>query len=234
MTELIDTFRSALLGNARPVWVRPPRVPSTAETLTIFLDGEFYRDRVGAPATLDALQTAIADSWFVYVSSHSIEARWLECPCYAPFASAIVDELLPWLTQLHPAISQVRHRVLVGLSYTGLAAAYIARQYPGIFHRVISQSGSFWWNDCWLPRQFENQPPLPTQFYLEVGTKETATHIQHRADVLQVASQIEGVRRCRDALHATGHKVTYREFIGGHDFAAWHQTLPTALRWALA
>jgi enterochelin esterase-like enzyme len=75
--------------------------------------------------------------------------------------------------------------------------------------------------------------PVPTDFYLDVGTEEVAESVRHRADVLQVVSQIEGVRRFRDVLRLRGNSVRYVEFEGGHDFIAWRQTLPEALRWAL-
>ncbi|MBI5381155.1 MAG: hypothetical protein HZA31_04580 [Opitutae bacterium] len=161
MTEIIETFRSINLQNERPIWIRPPKMRAAAENLTIFLDGELYRDRVDAPSVIDALHGEIADSWFVFVSMGSVEARWLECPCHPPFAKFIVEELLPWLELRYPEIKAIRARVLVGLSYTGLAAAFIARQYPAIFQRVISQSGSFWWNDCWLTEQYRTQPRIP-------------------------------------------------------------------------
>ena len=74
---------------------------------------------------------------------------------------------------------------------------------------------------------------VPTDFYLDVGTEELAENVRHREDVLQVVSQIEGVHRFRDVLRLKGHSVRYVEFDGGHDFTAWRQTLPEALRWAL-
>lgn len=234
MIENAHTLKSTHLQNERTIWIRQPLAPAGAGTLTLFLDGEFYRERVGAPAVLDALQGEIADSWVVFVSMASPEARWVACPCHAPFARFLVEELLVWLETLHPEIGRVQQRVLVGLSYTGLAAAFVAGQYPGVFQKVISQSGSFWWNDCWLVEQFRAQPAIPTEFYLDVGSREVDEQVRHREDVLQIVSQVEGVRRFRDVLCSTGHTVRYREFEGGHDFAAWRQTLPDALRWALS
>jgi enterochelin esterase-like enzyme len=75
---------------------------------------------------------------------------------------------------------------------------------------------------------------MPTAFHLEVGSRETAVIVQHKEDVLQKISQIEGVRRFRADLEQTGHTVHCSEFLGAHDSAAWRQTLPAALRWALA
>jgi len=233
MNETVAKLKSVYLGNERSIWVRSPTSPN-ADTLTVFLDGELYRDRVGAAAILDALQGAITDSWFVFVSMESVEARWRECPCHPPFARFIVEELLPWLEIRYTGIRAVRHRVLAGLSYTGLAATFVAWEYPGAFQRVISQSGSYWWNDCWLVKHLEASPQRrPTEFYLDVGTRELQTNVRHREDVLQVVSQIEGVRRMRDALRQHGLSVEYAEFDGAHEFGAWARTLPGALRWAL-
>lgn len=233
MSEIIARLKSRYLDNERLIWVRPPRDRSSANHISIFLDGELYRDRVGANSVIDSLQGNIADSWFVFVSMESVEVRWLECPCYPPFARFVVNELLPWLSTQHKQLRLVRNRTLIGLSYTGLAAAFVAKECPGIFQRVISQSGSFWWNDCWLSEQYRLSARVPTEFYLDVGTHELAENVRHRDDVLQVLSQIEGVRRFRDALRLKGYSVRYVEFDGGHDFNAWRETLPAALRWAL-
>lgn len=75
--------------------------------------------------------------------------------------------------------------------------------------------------------------PHPTDFYLDIGTREVQENVRHREDVLQVMSQLEGVRRFRDVLRSKGYAVNYTEYDGGHDFAEWKLTLPHALRWAL-
>jgi enterochelin esterase family protein len=233
VNEVIARLKSVHLQNERLIWLRPPRERSSAEHVSIFLDGELYRDRVGANSVIDGLQGDIADSWFVFISMESVEARWLECPCHQPFARFVAHELLAWLSTQHQELRLVRRRTLIGLSYTGLAAAFVAKEFPGIFQRVISQSGSFWWNDCWLSEQYRLGTRLPTDFYLDVGTEELAENVRHREDVLQLVSQIEGVRRFRDVLRLRGHSVRYVEFDGGHEFTAWRKTLPQALRWSL-
>lgn len=230
MHETTEKFKSVHLGNERTVWIREPKTPATADRLTVFLDAELYRERVGAQAVIDDLQDEIADSWFVFVSMESVEARWRECPCHPPFARFIVEELMPWLALRMPS---VRERTLVGLSYTGLAAAFVAGEYPGVFQKIVSQSGSFWWNDCWLVERFRGRLRVPTEFYLDVGTREIQENVRHREDVLQVVSQIEGVRRFRDVLLERGCGVKYVEFDGGHSCDAWQQALPGALKWAL-
>jgi len=236
MKETVEKLSSVYLANERTIWICEPENPSTACSLTVFLDGEFYRDYVGAVTVIAELraQHQIADSWFVFVSMESMDARWRECPCHPPFAQFIGDELLPWLGRRHAAIRTVQERILVGLSYSGLAAAFIAKEAPGVFQKVISQSGSYWSENCQLIEQYRRLPQrLPTEFYLEVGSLETQENVRHREDVLQIVSQIAGVQRFRDVLLRQEYSVKYSEFDGGHDFAAWKKSLPAALTWAL-
>ncbi len=236
MAETLRSLKSIHLSNERSIWIREPAEPTEAPNLAVLLDAELYRDCVGATVILDALEKsrAIANTLVVFVSHGGADARWTECPCHPPFAVFVTEELMPWLEGLHPPVKRARERILIGLSYTGLAAAYVSFAAPGTFTKVIAQSGSFWSNDCWLAAEFRRTwKRITTEYYLDVGIAETAENVQHRPDVLQVVSQIEGVRRFRDALEETGCKVTYREFEGGHDAASWARTLPDALRWAL-
>ena len=236
MRETTHTIKSAYLGNERRVWIREPENILTASHLVVFLDGELYRDWVEANGVINKLLSnrEIADAWFVFVSMESVESRWRECPCYAPFAGFIVEELLPWLERRHPEITAAQQRTLAGLSYTGLAAAFVAKEFPGVFQKIISQSGSFWSNNCSLIDEFAGmERHASTAFYLDVGSQETQENVRHREDVLQVVSQIEAVSRFRDVLLEKGYSVKYTEFEGGHEFPAWRRTLPEALIWVL-
>jgi enterochelin esterase family protein len=133
MKETIHGFKSAHLGNERILWVREPQEEAKPCHLVIFLDAELYRERVGAVSLIDELEaaSAIANAFYVFVSMESVDARWRECPCFPPFADCINGELLPWLEERHPAIKAAQECVLVGLSYTGLAAAYVGLRYDG-------------------------------------------------------------------------------------------------------
>jgi enterochelin esterase-like enzyme len=234
MKETQHTLKSIHLANERAVWVREPKRRAT--NVMVFLDAELYRDRVGATSIIDALDSKddIDSSLFVFVSMESVASRWVECPCYSPFAHFIEEEFFPWLERAYPVALEAQERVIAGLSYTGLAAAYVSMMNPSRFTKVIAQSGSFWSNDCWIIKYFEKLYPKPkTEFYLDVGFQETQDNVLHKEDVLQTVSQIEAVRRFRDALLRHGYKPRYVEFDGGHDFPGWSLTLPDALRWAL-
>ena len=234
MKETQHTLKSIHLANERAVWVREPAHRAT--NVTVFLDAELYRDRVGATSIIDALNSKgdIDNSLFVFVSMESAASRWVECPCYSPFAQFIEEEFFPWLEGAYPGAREAQECVVVGLSYTGLAAAYVSMMNPSRFTKVIAQSGSFWSNDCWIIEYFEKLDTKPkAEFYLDVGLQETQYDVLHKEDVFQAVSQIEAVKRFRDALLRHGYQPRYVEFDGGHDCTAWSLTLPDALRWAL-
>jgi enterochelin esterase-like enzyme len=234
MKETVFQLNSSYLQNERSIWICEPESVSDATELVVFLDGERYRDRVGALSVIEELRGQMADSWFVFVSEESPEARWRECPCYPPFAGFVGEELLTWLGSGYIEVNRIKRRVLAGLSYTGLAAAFVVKEYPLSFQRIISQSGSFWWSDCWLVEEFRRLGrKIPVEFWLDVGTQEVRENVRHRDDVIQIVSQIEGVRRFRDALLAQGYAVHYKEFDGDHDYASWNRSLVAALKWAV-
>ncbi|MFT3782988.1 MAG: alpha/beta hydrolase-fold protein [Nibricoccus sp.] len=234
MNETEHRITSAHLANERTLWILAPE--ATPTHLAIFLDGEYYRERVEAPAVIEELRgrREIGETLFVFVSMESVDARWKECPCYAPFARFVDEELLPWLELKYPSVRAVKERVMAGLSYTGLAASSVALTTRGRFTKVVAQSGSFWWNDSWITKRVEESGvPLATEFYLSVGDRENQTNIQHKQDVFQAISQIDGVKNFRDALVKRGANVKYVETDGLHEFSAWRKALPDALRWAL-
>lgn len=236
MSESRHRLPSAHLDNERDIWVRLPAAGTTAEVLLVFLDAELYRERVGSPAIVDSLEASghIPPAIVVHVSHASTEARWLECPCHPPFAAFVIDELMPWLARQHPEVARCTERVLIGLSYTGLAASFVALQPSSPFTSVISQSGSYWSDDEWLTREYASRPPTrPVRHHVEVGRRETQTQVRHKEDVLQVASQRDAVHRFRDTLERCGYVVNFHEFDGGHEFDWWRRTLPDALCWAM-
>ena len=234
MLETQYRLTSLHLRNERSIWIHEPE--ELKPVVTVFLDAELYRERVGAVSVIDGLlaRNDIESSLFVFVSMESVASRWVECECNVSFARFIDEELFPWIEEKYPVFCDARESVIVGLSYTGLAAVHAAMMAPHRFTKVIAQSGSFWWNDCWITRRFDQLEPKPkAQFYLDVGSLELAENVRHKEDVLQVVSQIEGVKRFCDVLHKYGYRPLYSEFLGGHDSASWRRALPDALRWAL-
>ncbi len=219
----------------RQVWVIPPQRPAGARHAVIFLDGEFYLDRVQGPRASAQVQasSSVAPFWQIYVSHRSLAARWLECPCVSEFSQLLAERLWPAVLHHHPEAVSALHHTLIGLSFTGLSAVYSAGEYPSRWQAVVAQSGSFWWQEAWLPQVWDTRfGTVRTRFGLEVGDKETSFPVAHRPECVQTMSQIEGVERMAAALRKTGHEVRSSRFAGGHDFRAWADTLPAWLEWA--
>lgn len=237
MPEIHHTLKSSILGNERSIWARVPEKTKAKLNLLIILDAELYRNRVQAPGILEELfdNGTLSDILVVYVSYANMDTRWIECPCYPPFASFIAHEVQPWIESNYPSVIGARERVIAGLSYTGLAASFVALSHDGLFTKVISQSGSYWSNDCWLSNQLDHiKLKNPPAFFLDVGDKETQEYVWHKEDVIQTKSQVAGVEHFREKLLKNGYAVRYDTFPGGHSAEAWATSLPNALRWAFS
>ena len=130
MRETVLQLNSSYLQNERSIWICES--VSGASDLVVFLDAEIYRDRMDALSVIEELRGQVADSWYVFVSHQSWETRWRECPCYPPFARFIGEELLTWLASGYIDFNRIKRRVLAGLSYTGLAAAFVAKDSGGV------------------------------------------------------------------------------------------------------
>ena len=237
MLETEYTLHSELLGNRRSLWVRVPQNAASRLDLLIILDAELYRNRVNSPQILDTLskESFLSKVLVVHVSTVNMETRFVECPCHPPFAKFVAQELIPWIHTNYPATAKAKRRVIAGLSYTGLAASYAALFNDGLFTHVISQSGSYWSNDCWLANEVENlELKAPPDFFLDVGDRETQTDVWHREGLVQAISQIEGVTRFRDALAKNGYNFRFDIFPGNHSAEDWAKSFPKALKWAFS
>ena len=225
-------FHSDLLANQRPVWIyRPPRY-STGKTypLLIFMDGESYTSLVPVPTILDNLiaAKAIPPVIAVLVGNGSGDARETEMNCNRSWSDSLVKELLPWLKTDQGVSFAPASILVIGDSLAGLAAACAAHDYPKVFGKVISQSGSYYRAPAgeepeWLARHLATEAPIPVQFYLEIGLLETAP-IPNRDPSMLTAN-----RHLRDVLLAKSNHVRYVEHFSGHEHVSWRANLPEAL-----
>jgi enterochelin esterase family protein len=152
-----------------------------------------------------------------------------ELICKPEFGNYIANEVIPWFRSSFPITANPAQTIIMGSSYGGLAAAYIAFTYPGIFGKVFSQTGWFRWrpeNDPkhhWLARQLAAVPKVPVRFWLQVGNLEVA-QMSDRGPT-QLASNLH----FRDTLQARGYFVSYQEYSGGHDSSSLEYPLAQTL-----
>lgn len=217
---------------SKRVWLLDP--PSgDPDHIAVFLDGEFYVNRMNGPSIIHDLQCRgdIPRIACAFVSHVDGAARHRDLTCSSDYADFVAGELMQWMHQRHPTVSAADHFV-GGASLSGLAAAFIALSYPQVFTRCLCHSGSFWWNDEWLTAQLQYMPNSQTRFWLSVGDQETATGVSHPPSGLrQEGSQIAACTRFAEALAARRNPVHHRIYSGGHDFGPWKDELPDALRW---
>ena len=95
----LSTIHSRHLCNEMRVWPQPPPVNVSADALCILLGGEYYVERMDAPAVIDELQRSqiVPPFAVAYVSHVDGQTRWKESRCNEHFARFVADELTPWV-----------------------------------------------------------------------------------------------------------------------------------------
>ena len=227
-------LKSEILKNERRAWVYTP--PGYARDgkpygLIVMFDGPLYTLLVPTPTILDNLlaKSKLPPMVAVILDNPTVRSRETEFACYEPYAEFIAKEVIPWVRTNYNVTTDPSQTVVSGISFGGLAAAFIGFNHPEIFGNVISQSGSFWWRPDsdnepeWLTRQFVNSKKLPLRFYLGVGLLEVGPTPHGAPDMVAVN------RHMRDVLRAKGYEVEYSECNCGHDYLNWRGVLPEAL-----
>lgn len=227
-------LKSEILKNERRVRVYTP--PGYARDgkpygLIVMFDGSMYTLLIPTPTILDNLlaKSKLPPMVAVILDNPTLHSRETEFACYEPYAEFIAREVIPWVRANYNVTSDPDQAVVSGVSFGGLAAAFIGFKHPEIFGNVISQSGSFWWKPDsenepeWLTRQFVGGKKLPLRFFLNVGLFERGPTPHGGPDMVSVN------RHMRDVLRAKGYEVEYRECNCGHDFLNWRGMLPDAL-----
>ena len=224
-----ETFQSRILGAEYSLSIYTPAAYEKDDTrcwLMIAFDGGFNMMDV----TLDNLLAAgkIPRMVVVGVRNISSQSRQRDLNCSEEFAGFVATELAPWARRVYRVYADPAHTIVGGTSLGGKMAAYCGLKHSDVFGKVLSQSGSFltaarqesptplWDGEApgLLTAQFLRSPRLPLEFYMDVGRYETTLPFSHLLET----------RRFRDVLEAKGYRVTYAEFVGGHNEVCWRGT----------
>ncbi len=225
-------IHSALLDKPRKLWVQPAPAAQAVDCL-IFLDAEFYIERVQAPAIVAGLQKAgdLPPVTSIYLSHADIMARASDFTCNPAFASFVATDLCRWIEQ---RVGRFERFFLCGLSLSALAATFAALQHPTRFCGVLSQSPSAWWHDEWLANALTPGKRSGSRVWISVGDQETDENVMHSpVGLYQKASQLDSVSRLAGKLEGLFGEVHHIEFSGGHATACWAEELPRALPWLM-
>jgi len=223
---------SELLKGNRKIWVQPASAGQASDCL-IFLDAEYYIEKVQAPATIAHLQKAgdLPPLTSIYLSHLDIMARARDFTCDEAFALFLATDLCRWIKQ---TIGSFERFFLCGLSLSGLAAVFTALRYPDTFCGILAQSPSAWWDDEKLANSLPYDKRKGSRIWISVGDQETSENIMHSpVELFQRASQRDSVRRLAAKLEGLCSEVHSTEFSGGHTMACWAEELPYALSWLI-
>ena len=106
---------------------------------------------------------------------------------------------------------------VLGASMGGLMSLYTALRMPGMFGRVLSQSGAFHIGSyvTGVVDLVQHLPVQPLRIWMDVGRYEWL---------------LQSNREMHTLLRSRGYDVTYNEYNGGHAYVAWRDDLVQGLQ----
>ena len=203
--------------------------PTGRYPLLIVHDGGDYLDYSSMQVVLDNLihRLEIAE---IVVAFTNPQDRLVEYADHEPHARYIAEELVPWLETEFPLVATPGGRGLMGASFGAVASFAAARRHPGMFGRLLLQSGSFAFTDIGesergplfdpieaMVNAFRADPePFSERVFVSCGTYESLIY-ENRSLV--------------PVLQSTGMEVRYVEARDGHNWENWRDRLRDGLSW---
>lgn len=197
--------------------------------LLIVHDGSDYLRFSGLKTVLDNLIHRLEVAPMIVALTDS-GARLREYADDRAHARYLAEELVPFLEKELPLRAEPEARGLMGASFGAVATLACAWRYPGLFGRLLLQSGSFAFTDIGKHRRgpafdpvvefvnaFRENPGRPSeQVFLSCGTYESLIY-ENRSMV--------------PFLQETGMTVRYVEARDGHNWENWRDRLREGLSW---
>ncbi len=247
-------------GYVRPIWTFPDqharsgslevaRVPSKAfgesRDIQVYLPARFRRNRrypllvvhdgidylryADLKAVLDNLIQALEIPELVVALTESPD-RLREYAGDDRHANFIAQDLLPFMASNYPLADDPRSRGLLGASFGGVAALHSAWRHPGVFGRLLLQSGSFAFSDFGRHQrsavfdpvvkfinEFRETPGCPAdRIYMSCGIYESLIY-ENRSLVPR--------------LQQAGCEVQFEEARDAHNWENWRDRLRNGLSW---
>ena len=195
-------------------------------------DAFLYLHRIEAPVILDQLIAAekIKPMIAVFFGTYRTSRRIL-LPLNFDFKDEFIHDVLDLVSKNYHVSHSPEENLIGGMSYGGLAGAFIAFYHPEIFGKVISQSGSFWrgieLNNIhnqeirkdWLIEKFLSEEKKELKLFLDWGLQENWV--------------LGSNRRMVRALDEKGYDYRFVEFNGWHDWANTRKTFAGGLMYLL-
>ena len=230
--QLVDVVlpRTPFGGSRTMTIYLPARYRKTRRyPLLVVHDGGDYLRFANLKTVLDNLIHRLEVAPLIVALTHP-KNRMVEYPNQAQHADFIVNHVLPFMEKRFPVYGRPDQRCLMGASFGGVASLSVAWRHPGVFGKLLLQSGSFAFTDIGDSKRgpafdrvvefvndFRENPGRPAdKVYLSCGTYESLIY-ENRSMV--------------PFLQSNGLEVRYDEARDGHNWENWRDRLQTGLSW---
>jgi enterochelin esterase-like enzyme len=232
-------IESKAWGAPRPIDVYLPAEykPHKKYPLLLCHDGDDYRKFAGIRKVLDNLIHRHEVAPLIVAFTSGSVHRNSEYNANPRQAQFLVEELLPTIQERYPVSDDPSMRGVMGASFGAVSSLFAAWQYPGLFGRLLLQSGSFAFTDIgrhdrgplWDPvvafvNAFRQDPGRikakgsdgETRLFVSCGTFESLIYYN---------------RSLQPLLRDAGLAVRYVESQDGHNWINWRDRLRDGLTW---
>jgi enterochelin esterase family protein len=193
-------------------------------------DGSDFLNYTGMKTVLDNLIHRLEIPELVVAFSDSPD-RLREYAADEGHANYITNDLLPYMNGKFPLIDEPRARCLLGASFGAVASFSTAVRHPGIWGRLLLQSGSFAFTD--IGRRNRRGPLFDRIVEFVNAYREKPVAMSQRVFVTcgVYESLIYENRSLVPLLDATGMQVKFVEARDGHNWDNWRDRLRLGLSW---
>jgi enterochelin esterase-like enzyme len=220
---------SVVWGGKRTIDVYLPNEykPHKRYPLLLCHDGEDYRKFAAMRRVLDNLihRHEVAPLIVAFTNGYLRNEEYAANPKQAKF---LVEEVLPAVTARYSISEGPEQRGLMGASFGGVSSLFTAWTYPGVFGRLLLQSGSFRFTDVGR----RDDGPLWAPIYQFVNSFRSDPH-RISARVFMSCGTFESLiyyNRCMlPVLRDAGLAVRYVESQDGHNWINWRDRLRDGL-----
>jgi enterochelin esterase-like enzyme len=226
------TIRSKAFGDTRkiPVYLPARFRRGRRYPLLVVHDGNDYVKYSQLTTVLDNLIDALEIPAMVVALSNPGD-RLVEYANDERHAKHIVEEIVPAMEDNYPLIGKPAHRGIMGASFGAVASLSTAWRYPGVFGRLVLQSGSFAFTDIGTdhPRSAAFDPVVEFVNAFRQAPGRPSEKVFMTCGVHE--SLIYENRSMRPVIQDTGMLVRYVESRDGHNWENWRDRLREGLSW---
>jgi len=193
-------------------------------------DGLDYVQYAGMDTVLDNLihRLEIPDLIVALFNSPDRLNEYADDPNHAAF---VTEDLLPAVANAYPLIDRPQDRALMGASFGAIASFSTAMRFPGVWGRLLLQSGSFAFTDIGRTNRRGPRFDRIVEFVNRYRAEPTAISQKVFVSCGVYESLIYENRSLVPLLDATGMQVRFVEARDGHNWQNWRDRLREGLSW---